>query len=77
MQYKGYNQKHEDVWAIEAKDWDNVAWGDPHCGYPNVIARCKPEDKLHILKQLQGSGVTGHVCAMTGDGKFMPHTIVI
>ena len=77
LQYEGYNQKHDDVWAIEAKDWDNVAWSDPHCGYPNVIARCKPEDKLHILKQMQEFGVTGHVCAMTGDGRSMPHTIVI
>lgn len=53
------------VWAIEAKDFDNVAWGDPHCGYPNVIARCKPEDKLHIMKQFQEMG---YICAMTGDG---------
>lgn len=67
----------EQVWAIEAKDFDSVAWGDPNCGYPNVIARCKPEDKLHILKQMQGTDKTSHVCAMTGDGRFMPHTIVI
>lgn len=58
----------EQVWAIEAKDWDNVSFGDPNCGYPNVIARCKPEDKLHILKQMQGIEITSHVCAMTGDG---------
>lgn len=58
----------EQVWAIEAKDWDNVSFGDPNCGYPNVIARCKPEDKLHILKQMQGTEITSHVCAMTGDG---------
>ena len=67
----------EQVWAIEAKDFDSVAWGDPNCGYPNVIARCKPEDKLHILKRMQGTDKTSHVCAMTGDGRFMPHTIVI
>lgn len=54
-----------DVWAIEAKDFDNVAWGDPMCGYPNVIARCKPEDKLHIMKKFQE---LGYICAMTGDG---------
>ena len=58
----------EQVWAIEAKDFDSVAWGDPNCGYPNVIARCKPEDKLHILKRMQGTDKTSHVCAMTGDG---------
>lgn len=55
----------KDVWAIEAKDFDNVAWGDPTSGYPNVIARCKPEDKLHIMKKFQE---LGYICAMTGDG---------
>lgn len=41
------------------------------CGYPNVIARCKPEDKLNILKKFKELGkgtATEHVCAMTGDG---------
>lgn len=57
--------KDSKVWAIEAKDFDSVAWGDPHCGYPNVIARCKPEDKLHIMKEFQK---LGYICAMTGDG---------
>lgn len=56
-------------WAIEAKDFDAVAWGDPECGYPNVIARCKPEDKLHILKEFQK---LGYICAMTGDGRLCP-----
>lgn len=55
----------EDVWAIEAKDFDKVAWGSPTDGYPNVIARCKPEDKLHILKKFQE---LGYVAGMTGDG---------
>ena len=55
----------DSVWAIEAKDFDDCAWGDPHCGYPNVIARCKPEDKLHIMKKFQE---LGYICAMTGDG---------
>lgn len=61
----------KDVWAVEAKDFDKVAWGDPMCGYPNVIARCKPEDKLNILKKFKELGkgtATEHVCAMTGDG---------
>lgn len=64
-------QPEKDVWAVEAKDFDKVAWGDPMCGYPNVIARCKPEDKLNILKKFKELGkgtVTEHVCAMTGDG---------
>ena len=55
----------EDPWAIEAKDFDHAAWGDPHCGYPQVIARCKPSDKLHILQEFQK---LHYVCAMTGDG---------
>lgn len=55
----------KDVWAIEAKDFDDCAWGDPQCGYPNVIARCKPEDKLRIMKKFQE---LGDICAMTGDG---------
>lgn len=72
--------KHEN-WAIEAKDFDSVAfggkdpetgnWKDVSVGYPNVIARCKPEDKLHILKEFQvlGKGTPQeHVVAMTGDG---------
>lgn len=64
-------QPEKDVWAVEAKDFDKVAWGDPMCGYPNVIARCKPEDKLNILKKFKelGKGTAiEHVCAMTGDG---------
>ena len=64
-------QPEKDVWAVEAKDFDKVAWGDLMCGYPNVIARCKPEDKLNILKKFKELGkgtATEHVCAMTGDG---------
>jgi Ca2+-transporting ATPase len=30
-----------------------------------VIARCKPEDKLRIMKDFQNAG---YICAMTGDG---------
>lgn len=66
----GFNRKlqeddSKDVWAIEAKDFDDSAWSDPQCGYPNVIARCKPEDKLHIMEKFQE---LGDICAMTGDG---------
>lgn len=57
--------KDSKVWAIEAKDFDASAWSDPNCGYPNVIARCKPEDKLRILEQFQKAG---HVCGGGGDG---------
>lgn len=53
------------VWAVEAKDFDDYTWGDPRSGYPNVIARCKPEDKLRIEKQFMEMG---YVVAMTGDG---------
>ena len=41
---------------VLSKDFDKVAWGDPMCGYPNVIARCKPEDKLNILKKFKDHG---------------------
>lgn len=57
--------KDEDVWAIEAKDFDQIDWSDQGIGYPNVISRCKPEDKLHIMKKFQE---LGYICAMTGDG---------
>lgn len=68
-------QPEKDVWAVEAKDFEKYAWGDPECGYPNVIARCKPEDKLNILKKFKELGkgtATEHVCAMTGDGRLCP-----
>ena len=70
------NDNDKDIWAVEAKDFEKYAWGDPECGYPNVIARCKPEDKLNILKIFKklGKGTEHeHVCAMTGDGRFMPY----
>ena len=77
----GFNRKlqgedDKKVWAVEAKDFEKYAWGDPGCGYPNVIARCKPEDKLNILKIFKklGKGTEyERVCAMTGDGRFMPY----
>ncbi len=54
------------VWAIEAKDFD-TAIQHPQNGreLPNVITRCTPENKLHILKWAQAKR---YVCAMTGDG---------
>lgn len=67
----GFNTELQDgfksgIVAIEAKDFD------PKCLerglYPNVIARCKPEDKLRILKAFQEKG---YICAMTGDGKLI------
>lgn len=50
----------KNVYAIEAKDFKEVT-----SPYPNVIARCKPEDKLRILTAFQEKG---YICAMTGDG---------
>lgn len=64
----GFNRGLQDesgIWAVEAKDFMSLAWGDPYCGYPNVIARCKPEDKLEIEKKFIEMG---YVVAMTGDG---------
>lgn len=54
----------EMIWAIEAKDFDEKVT-DLHLKHPNVIARCKPEDKLHILERFKEAGF---ICAMTGDG---------
>ena len=52
----------KNVKAIEAKDFVDIAEDG---SYPNVIARCKPDDKLRILKKFQEKG---KICAMTGDG---------
>lgn len=60
----------KNVKAIEAKDFVDIAEDG---SYPNVIARCKPDDKLRILKKFQEKG---KICAMTGDGRFMPHITV-
>lgn len=54
----------KEIVAIEAKDWSDYNFSSTS-RYPNVVARCKPEDKLKILKYLQDHGA---VCAMTGDG---------
>ena len=55
-----------DIWAIEAKDFQSAA-ANPVSSrqFPNVIARCTPEDKLKILRWAQDKR---YVCAMTGDG---------
>lgn len=58
------NHKYDNkVYAIEAKDFVPEMVTKVH--YPNVIARCKPEDKLRIMKEFQSAG---KICAMTGDG---------
>lgn len=55
-----------DIWAIEAKDFDSAITAPVNGrGFPNVIARCTPDDKLRILKWAQEKR---YVCAMTGDG---------
>lgn len=59
----GKDAGFKNVYAIEAKDFNFNE--DPKTYHPNVIARCKPEDKLSILKFYQNAG---YICAMTGDG---------
>ena len=56
----------KNIWAIEAKDFQESI-KNPVNGraFPNVIARCTPNNKLDILKWAQEKG---YVCAMTGDG---------
>lgn len=74
---RSIQESDDKVWAIEAKDFDTVAWGDPQCGYPNVIARCKPEDKLHILKKFKKLDyITGGTGDGTNDSAFLNHSSV-
>lgn len=61
--FKSLTPGLESIRAIEAKDFDEKQLENGV--YPNVIARCKPEDKLRILKAFQERG---YICAMTGDG---------
>lgn len=58
-------QPEKDVWAVEAKDFDKVAWGDPFCGHPNVSSRNTSTNKLETLKLFQKMG---YIVAGTGDG---------
>ncbi len=56
----------QNIWAIEAKDFMKaVEKPQQDRDFPNVIARCTPEDKLTILNWTQDRR---YVCAMTGDG---------
>ena len=61
--FKSLTPGLESIRAIEAKYFDEKQLENGV--YPNVIARCKPEDKLRILKAFQERG---YICAMTGDG---------
>ena len=61
--FKSLTPGLESIRAIEAKDFDEKQLENGV--YPNVITRCKPEDKLRILKAFQERG---YICAMTGDG---------
>lgn len=63
MSIQTNNSTDRNIYAIEAKDFSPEMVTTKH--YPNVIARCKPEDKLRILKAFQEAG---YICAMTGDG---------
>lgn len=54
------------LWAIEARDfWTTIECPQAGRTFPNVIARCTPDDKLRILRWAQEAR---YVCAMTGDG---------
>ena len=57
----------KDVWAVEANQFFCALDGvnDRSRVFPNVIARCTPNDKLELLKWAQSRG---YICAMTGDG---------
>lgn len=61
---------YQDIWTLDAKDFKGCAWGDPYCGYPNVISRCTPNDKVKICEEFKRYYNGGHtpVIAATGDG---------
>lgn len=61
---------YQDLWTLNAKDFKKCAWGDPNCGYPNVVSRCTPQDKIRICEEFKEYNNGGHtpVIAATGDG---------
>jgi len=63
MQLQTKHGGDKNIYAIEAWEFNSEMVTTEH--YPNVIARCTPEDKLKILKTFQRAG---YVCAMLGDG---------
>lgn len=64
------NSNYQDIWTLDAKDFKKYAWGDPNCGYPNVVSRCTPNDKVKICEEFKVYRNGGHtpVIAATGDG---------
>ena len=35
------NLNEGNIWALDLQDFSKYAWGDPHCGYPNVLSYSK------------------------------------
>lgn len=40
-------------WPIDAERWYRVAWGDPFCGYPNIISIAKCSNYAEVANYMQ------------------------